>query len=133
MGRISFIDFDSFRRAIKVNQLSQVTSMGEFFLTAPLAGPRWHRIGNQPIVASVIPKICARRRVIIHTANNLQQSRKSEQSSLTKSHPLGASCQDTAKSTNQIHHLFLHHISYNTSIIPTSIFIYISDVKQRNV
>jgi hypothetical protein len=45
--------------------------MGEFLSDAPLAGPRRQGIGNQPAVAGIVPEIGARRRVILHTADDL--------------------------------------------------------------
>ncbi len=48
------------------------TSMSKLFPGAPLAGPRRQRIGYQPVVAGVVPEVGARRRVVLHAANNLQ-------------------------------------------------------------
>jgi hypothetical protein len=45
--------------------------MSEFLANAPLAGPWWQWIGNQPAVAGIVPEIGARRRVILHTADDL--------------------------------------------------------------
>lgn len=52
--------------------------MSELFPGAPLAGPRRQRIGGQPVVAGVVPEIGARRRVILHTANDLNGERERE-------------------------------------------------------
>ena len=52
--------------------------MSELFPGAPLAGPRRQRIGGQPVVAGIVPEIGARRRVILHTANDLNGERERE-------------------------------------------------------
>lgn len=48
-----------------------ITSVCELFSRAPLAGPRRKRIGNQPVVTGEVPEVGARRRVILHAADDL--------------------------------------------------------------
>ena len=56
---------------VKLLRWIYCTSMSEFLANAPLAGPWWQWIRNQPAVAGIVPEIGARRRVILHTADDL--------------------------------------------------------------